>query len=109
MDDSRRLYQRAIAGYENAVGTDHLSTLGVVNNLGALELTEGNIVEAQALYERALAGREKILGLEHVKTLNTCQHLATALKRRGKWLKKTWFGRPTLSTHPLTTNQPSQY
>jgi Tetratricopeptide repeat len=84
MDDSRRLYRRALVGYENAVGPDHLSTLGVVNNLGALELTEGNIVEAQSLYERALAGREKALGMEHVKTLNTCQHLATAKKRRGR-------------------------
>ena len=86
MDDSRRLYQRAIIGYETAVGAEHLSTLGVVNNLGALELTEGNVVAAQALYERALVGREKILGQDHVKTMNTCQHLATALKRRG------WYG-----------------
>ena len=86
MDDSRRLYQRAIVGYESSVGPDHLSTLGVVNNLGALELTEGNVVEAQAMYERALAGREKILGMEHVKTMNTCQHLATAMKRRGRWM-----------------------
>ena len=109
MDDARRLYQRAMAGYERAVGKDHLSTLGVANNLGALELTEGNVADAQTLYERALAGREKMLGPEHINTLNTCQHLATALKRRGKRVEAlAFFERSYRGYLKMYANDPTQ-
>jgi hypothetical protein len=36
------MYQRALAGKEQALGPDHSSTLDTVNNLGLLYKNQGN-------------------------------------------------------------------
>ncbi|CAG8975658.1 hypothetical protein HYALB_00014088, partial [Hymenoscyphus albidus] len=41
------MYQRALQGYEKALGPDHTSTLGTVNNLGNLYSDQGKLVEAE--------------------------------------------------------------
>jgi hypothetical protein len=41
------MYQRALAGYEKALGPDHPSTLGTVNNLGRLYQAQGKPKEAE--------------------------------------------------------------
>jgi tetratricopeptide (TPR) repeat protein len=56
------MYKRALAGYEKALGPEHMSTLNTVNNLGNLYLDQDWLTEAEAMYKQALAGREKALG-----------------------------------------------
>ena len=50
------MYQRAMEGYEKALGRDHTSTLNTVNNLGILYRDQGRLTEAESMYQRALSG-----------------------------------------------------
>jgi tetratricopeptide (TPR) repeat protein len=65
---AEEMYQRALAGYEKALGPDHTSTLSTVNNLGYLYSEQGKLKEAGEMYQRALAGYEKALGPYHNRT-----------------------------------------
>ena len=65
---SSDLYERALAGREKALGTEHTSTLDTVNNLGALYANQGKLAAAEQMYGRALAGYEKALGKENTTT-----------------------------------------
>lgn len=69
------MYQRALTGYEKALGPDHRSTLVTVNNLGNLCNNQGKLKEAQGMYQRALVGREKAQGPDHPCTLDTVNNL----------------------------------
>jgi tetratricopeptide (TPR) repeat protein len=53
------MYQRALRGYEKALGAEHTSTLDTVNNLGILYADQGKLAEAEEMYQRALKGKEK--------------------------------------------------
>lgn len=55
------MYQRALAGKEKALGSDHMSTLNTVNNHGILYSDREKLKEAEEIYQRALIGYEKIL------------------------------------------------
>jgi tetratricopeptide (TPR) repeat protein len=50
------MYNRALAGYEKALGPEHTSTLDTVNNLGILYADQGRLEDAEMMYNRALAG-----------------------------------------------------
>jgi tetratricopeptide (TPR) repeat protein len=52
--EAEAMYQRALAGYEKALGPKHKSTLNTVNNLGALYAEQGKMAEAEMMYVRAL-------------------------------------------------------
>ncbi|KAL4740396.1 hypothetical protein BDV11DRAFT_214403 [Aspergillus similis] len=58
--EAEEMYQRALAGYEKALGPDHTSTLMTVNNLGNLYSYQGKLNAAEEMYQRALAGYEKV-------------------------------------------------
>ena len=74
---ARAIYERALAGYERVIGPDHASTIGIVNNLGALAVAQRRPDDALALFTRALAGREQLFGPGHDLTLNTTQVTTT--------------------------------
>jgi len=57
--EAEKMYQRALDGYEKALGPEHTSTLDTVNNLGRLYKDQGKLAEAEKMYERALGGKEK--------------------------------------------------
>ncbi|KAJ5991665.1 hypothetical protein N7499_003799 [Penicillium canescens] len=61
-------HQRALAGYEKALGPDHTSTLATVNNLGIPYTDLGKQKEAEEMYQRALAGYGRVLGPDHSRT-----------------------------------------
>jgi tetratricopeptide (TPR) repeat protein len=82
--EAEEMYQRALAGSEMALGPEHASTLGTVNNLGNLYRDQGRLVEAEAMFERALAGKEKALGLEHSFTLDTVNSLGILYAEQGR-------------------------
>lgn len=69
------MYQRALAGKEQALGLDHTSTLGTVNNLGRLYSDQGKLKEAREMYQRARVGYEKILDPDHSKILRLRERL----------------------------------
>jgi Tfp pilus assembly protein PilF len=48
------MLERALRGYETALGAEHTSTLLVVNNLGSLYHDQGKLALAEQMYERAL-------------------------------------------------------
>jgi Flp pilus assembly protein TadD len=47
------MFNRAVAGYEKALGPDHTSTLDTVNNLGILYWNQGRLVDAETMFDRA--------------------------------------------------------
>ncbi|EAW19385.1 TPR repeat protein [Aspergillus fischeri NRRL 181] len=81
---AEQMYQRALAGYEKALGPDHTSTLGTVHNLGLLYSDQGKLKEAEEMYQRALAGKEKAVGPDHMSTLSTVHNLGNLYSAQGK-------------------------
>ncbi|KAJ5908501.1 hypothetical protein N7495_001183 [Penicillium taxi] len=81
---AEKMYMRALAGYEKALGSDHTSTLLTVNNLGLLYSDQGKLDEAEQMYMRALAGYEKALGPDHTWTLGSVHNLGNLYRDQGK-------------------------
>ncbi|KAK1837689.1 NB-ARC and TPR domain protein, partial [Colletotrichum chrysophilum] len=84
LKDAEAMYERALRGYEKALGPDHTSTLNTVNNLGIFYKDQGRLKEAEAMYERALQGKEKALGPDHTSTLNTVNNLGLLYSDQGR-------------------------
>jgi tetratricopeptide (TPR) repeat protein len=55
LKESGEIFERALAGKENALGPDHTSTLQTVHNLGSLYSEQSKLKKAEEMYERALA------------------------------------------------------
>ncbi|RDH27541.1 hypothetical protein BDQ94DRAFT_175542 [Aspergillus welwitschiae] len=68
LKEAEKMYQRALAGYEKALGPGHSSTLDTVNNLANLYKAQGKLKEAEEMHQRALTGKEKALGPDHLET-----------------------------------------
>ena len=83
----RPCMNKALEGYEKALGLEHLSTLEIVNSLGTLYKSQGKLVEAEAMYERALVEKEKTLGPQHTSTLGTVNNLGNFYVSKGKLAK----------------------
>src|SRR5439155_6483904 len=81
---ARPLYERASAIWERALGPDHPSVAGSLNDLGNLLWIEGDYTGARPLYERALAIRTKVLGPDHPEVAMTLDNLATLLFAQGR-------------------------
>ncbi|KAH6704226.1 hypothetical protein BKA61DRAFT_680479 [Leptodontidium sp. MPI-SDFR-AT-0119] len=85
--EAEQMYQRALQGYEKALGSDHTSTLDTVNNLGILYKNQGKLAEAEQMYQRALQGYEKAWGPDHTSTLRTVNNLGILYADQGKLIK----------------------
>jgi len=84
LDEADQMYQRALAGREKALGPDHTSTLGTVNNLGNLYRAQGKLDEAEQMLQRALTSYEQALGPDHTSTLSTVNNLGNLYSDQGK-------------------------
>ncbi|KAK3345661.1 hypothetical protein B0H65DRAFT_509300 [Neurospora tetraspora] len=84
LKEAETMYQRALEGYEKALGPDHTSTLDTVHGLGNLYTTQGRLKEAEAMYQRALEGYEKALGPDHTSTLGTVNNLGHLYETQGR-------------------------
>ncbi|ORY02205.1 hypothetical protein BCR34DRAFT_493307 [Clohesyomyces aquaticus] len=84
LGEAEQMYERALRGYEEALGPTHTSTLDTVNNLGNLYADQGKLGEAEQMYERALRGKEEALGPTHTSTLDTVNNLGNLYKNQGK-------------------------
>ncbi|KAJ6016957.1 hypothetical protein N7451_000336 [Penicillium sp. IBT 35674x] len=84
LKEAEKMYQRALAGKEKALGPNHTSTLDTVNNLGNVYSDQGKLKEAEEMYQRALAGKEEAFGPDHMSTLDTVNNLSILYKDQGK-------------------------
>ncbi|KAJ5975009.1 hypothetical protein N7481_008716 [Penicillium waksmanii] len=84
LKEAEEMFQRALAGYEKALGPDHTSTLKTVNNLGVLYKAQGKLKEAEEMFQRALVGYEKVLGPNHIHTLDIVNNLGGLCLNKGK-------------------------
>jgi tetratricopeptide (TPR) repeat protein len=88
---AEQMYERALRGYETALGAEHTSTLQIVNNLGNLYAGQGKLALAEQMYERALRGYETALGVDNITTyipaLNTLWGLGSLFKRQADCTK----------------------
>ncbi|KAK4182502.1 hypothetical protein QBC35DRAFT_457232 [Podospora australis] len=84
LSDAEAMFERALRGYEKALGPEHTSTLTTVHNLGNLYRDQGRLSDAEAMFERALRGKEKALGPEHTSTLTTVHALGILYSDQGR-------------------------
>ncbi|CAK7199271.1 hypothetical protein SEUCBS139899_001946 [Sporothrix eucalyptigena] len=84
LPEAEAMLQRALQGFEKALGPDHTSTLSTVGNLGRLYKDQGRLPEAEAMYQRALQGFETALGPDHTSTLDTANNLGSLYKDQGR-------------------------
>ena len=84
LDEAKTTYERALLGFEKALGPDHPTTLATVHNLGGLLYAQGKLDEAKIMWERVLVGFEKVLGPDHPNTLATVLCVGVLLKDQGK-------------------------
>ena len=63
--DAERLYKRALATQEKALGSDHQDFAQSLHNLAIVYKEQGKYADAEPLYKRSLAIREKALGPDH--------------------------------------------
>ena len=68
--NAEKMYQRALEGYEKALGPNHMSALNAlntINNLGVLYADQGKNAEAEEMYQRALEPNyQKIANLNRI-------------------------------------------
>jgi len=84
LKEAEEMYQRALKGYEKAWGSEHTSTLSIVNNLGLLYRDQGKLKKAEEMYQRALKGKKEAWGSEHTSTLETVNNLGNLYSDQGK-------------------------
>jgi tetratricopeptide (TPR) repeat protein len=84
LGQAEQMYERALQGYEEALGPTHTSTLDTVNNLGTLYADQGKLDKAEKIFERALRGYEEALGPTHTLTLNTVNNLGNLYADQSK-------------------------
>ena len=69
LDEAKEMYERALQGYEKALGADlvrtYLPALNTCGNLGRLLAHLRRPEEAMEFFQRAFAGWQEVLGLSH--------------------------------------------
>jgi len=73
LDEAEKMYQRALQGYEKALGLEniarHRPALNTIWNLGELSAAQGYLDKAKEMYSRAFTGFQALLG----SSSNECQ------------------------------------
>jgi len=80
---AKKMYERAIAIDEAALGPDHPNVAIRLNNLGNVLREQGDLAGAKALYERALAIGEAALGPDHPQVAIFADNLGGVLRTQG--------------------------
>ncbi len=67
--EAGQMYQRALQGYEKALGINSAATyipaLRTISNLGSLFERQADLAKARIMYSKALVGFEKVVGPNH--------------------------------------------
>jgi len=75
LSDAEAMNERALQGYEKALGPEHTSTLNTVNNLANLYTRLRRISEAR-MYVRCQGGVKAVLGAKHERNREVTRQLA---------------------------------
>jgi tetratricopeptide (TPR) repeat protein len=78
-EQTKLLYERALAIREKVFGKEHSEVATSFNNLAELHRTQGDYEQAKPLYERSLAIWEKVHGKEHPLVATSLNNLALLL------------------------------
>jgi tetratricopeptide (TPR) repeat protein len=81
---AQALYERALAIFEQALGTDHPDVGTNLNNLAGVHYSVGDYAGARARYERALAIFEQAFGPEHPDVAMGLNNLAIVCAATGE-------------------------
>ena len=84
---AERLYKRALAVYELALGPDHPYVAASLNNLALLYDEQGRADEAEALYRRSLGVLEQALGPDDPQVAASLNNLARLYERQGRYFE----------------------
>lgn len=82
--EAERLYKRALAMDEEALGKDHLNVARDLNSLALLYDSRGNDAEAEPLYRRALAIAKKALGPDHPEVATVAANMKGFYEKTGR-------------------------
>jgi tetratricopeptide (TPR) repeat protein len=77
LDKAEAMYERALQGYEEALGPKSTLTSNIANNLNMLYANQGKHKEADAMFLRALVGKEEALRPKHTSTVETVGNLGS--------------------------------
>jgi len=83
--EAERLYKRALAIDEEALGKDQLKVARDLSNLAELYQAQGQYAEAEPLHKRALEIREKVLGPVHPEVAQSLNNLAAVYRDQGRY------------------------
>ncbi|OQU98756.1 Tetratricopeptide repeat-containing protein [Cladophialophora immunda] len=87
LDAAEKMYQRALAGYEKALGVDHTSTLQTLVNMGTLLCLQQELSKAESVYQDTVSRFTHSLGPDHIETLGTVNNLANVYCEQGRLLE----------------------
>jgi hypothetical protein len=66
------MYQRALQGYDKAIGLDNITTyilaLNTILNLGILFERQADLAKARTMFSKVLCRYEKVFGLDYAKS-----------------------------------------
>lgn len=85
--EAEPLFQRALAIWEQAMGSTHPVTANGLNNLAALYHNQGRYEEAEPLFQRALVIKVQVLGLTHRDTVLSLDNLAALYQSQGRYME----------------------
>ena len=68
----------ALEGYRRVLGEEHKSTLGTLNNMGAVLQNIEDYAGSLDYFQEALRVQEKVLGKTHPDTLDTIMNMANS-------------------------------
>jgi len=111
LEEAEKMYQRALQGYENALGrkqlNHYLPALNTMENYSILLADTGSLDRAEEFLTQALSGLAEILGLssqrcQRITTrLNTLRDLAVSERQNGsnqrRWFKVSKLSRSSQS------------
>ncbi|WP_437563087.1 CHAT domain-containing tetratricopeptide repeat protein [Sorangium sp. So ce542] len=81
------LLKRALALYENVLGTNHPTVAKALSNLGVLHREQGDYAQAEQLHRRALAMRAEALGPDHPVVASSLNDLSVLYRTRGNYAR----------------------
>ncbi|PQE26671.1 beta transducin het-e4s protein [Rutstroemia sp. NJR-2017a BBW] len=94
--EAEQMYQRALQGYEKALGTDNIITyvpaLNTIWNLGSLFELQADLAKAGTMYSKASLGYEQVFGPEHPESQSSRRKLyALDAVMKNRALKSLWI------------------
>lgn len=86
--EAEQMYQRALHGYEKALGPDNIinyvPALNTIWNFGSLFECQADIAKARAMYSKASLGYEQVFGPEYPESQSSRHKLCQEEKKRKK-------------------------